>query len=304
VESGSSGLIANFKSQISNFKSQISNLFRVACCLLPFAFAQAQQGLGTSVLSESKVWFTLQDGMLSQVNYPNLKTNNLTSLYFVVTDGKTFAVSERDADVTKQFANTNPRALSFQQINIHTQRKFTLTKRYCAYPDYSTVLIDVELRAPTNYKLYVVFDPALANTEANDTAAAFGGQGAFSVYEGDVCAALIADKGFTEMSVEAVGANDGLQRLLRHFKLTKPSPRADQSNVLCVARIRQPKHFLLALSFADTPEKALIEAEHCLEADFADTLADYEKGWSDWLKTNADSQPFLPLMLRKAREEK
>jgi glucoamylase len=297
VESGSSGLI-------SNLKSQISNLFRVVFCLLPFACAQAQQGFGTSVLSESKIWFTLQDGMLSQAHYPNLKTNNLTSLYFVVTDGKSFAVSERDADVTKQFVQTNPRALSFRQISSHTKRKFTLTKNYCAYPDYSTVLVDVELRAPAHYKLYVVFDPALANTETNDTAAAFGGQGAFSVYEGDVCAALIADKGFAEMSVSMVGANDGLQTLRRNFKLTKPSERADNGNVLCVARLKQPRHFLLALSFADTPEKALIEAEHCLEADFADTLADYEKGWSDWLKTNADSQPLLPLMLRKAREEK
>ncbi len=87
------------------------------------------------------------------------------------------------------------------------------------------------------------------------------------------------------MSVDAVGANDGLQTLLRRFKLTRQSPRADKSNVICVARIKQPKRFMLALSFADTPEKALVEAEHCLEADFADTLADYEKGWNDWLKT-------------------
>ncbi len=269
-----------------------------------FAPAFAQPGFGTSILSESKVWFTLQDGILSQAQYPNLTTNNLSALYFLVTDGKSFAVSERHTDVTKQFAQTNPQALSFQQISTHLKRKFTITKRYCAYPDYSTVLIDVEFRAPANYKLYVVFDPALANTEANDTAAAFGGQGAFSLYEGDVCAALIADKGFAEMSVSLVGANDGLQELTRKFRLTKRSARADNGNVMCVARIKQAKHFLLALSFADTPEKALVEAEHCLEADFADTLSEYEKGWGDWLKLNGTTTDPLSAMLRKAREEK
>ena len=278
-------------------------IWRVAFCFLPFAFAHAQSS-GTSALSESKVWFTLNDGILSQANYPNRTTNNLGALYFVVTDGKSFAVSEREADVTKQFANTNPRALSFQQISSHAKRKFTLTKRYCAYPDYSTVLIDVEFRAPAHYKLYVVFDPALANTDANDTAAAFGGQGAFSVYDGDVCAALIADKGFAEMSANLAGANDGMQTLLRKFRLTKPSARADKGNVICVARVKQPKHFLLALSFADTPEKALVEAEHCLEADFADTLAEYEKGWDDWLKLKEITTDPLAAMLRKAREEK
>src|SRR6185436_3818881 len=106
------------------------------------------------------------------------------------------------------------------QISVYSKRKFTLTKSYCAYPDYSTVLIDVDFRAPANYQLYAVFDPALANTEANDTAAQFGGQGAFSAYEGDICAALIADKGFAEMSVDMMGANDGLRSLSRHFKLT------------------------------------------------------------------------------------
>lgn len=282
----------------------------ILLCLLCFwatwpsaALAQAAEGFGTSVLPDAKVWFTLREGLLSETHYPNLKTQNLTSLYFVVTDGKSFAVSERDAAVTKQFAQTNPRALTYQQISTH--RKFTLTKRYCTYPDYSTVLIDVELRAPAGYQLYVVFDPALANTEANDTAAAFGGQGAFSVYEGDLCAALLANTGFAEMTVDAVGANDGLQRLLHSFKLTNPSLRADKTNVRCVARIKQPKHSTLALAFADTPEKALVEAEHCLEADFAETLAEYEKGWSDWLKTNSVSQSdFAAAMLRKARTEK
>ncbi len=281
-------------------KALLRFVFILWISLLPVL---AQTGFGTSVLPDSKVWFTLQDGILSQAHYPNRTTSNLGALYFVVTDGKTFAVSERAADVTKRFAQTNPQALSFQQTSSHAQRKFTITKRYCAYPDYSTVLIDVEFVAPAHYKLYVVFDPALANTEANDTAASFGGQGAFSVYEGDLCAALIADKGFAEMSAGLAGANDGLQTLLRKFRLPKPSTRAE-GKVICVARIKQAKHFLLALAFADTPEKALVEAEHCLEADFADTLADYEKGWGDWLKLSGIATDPLTAMLRKAREEK
>ena len=278
------------------------------CCLCLFVAiifsvaAQTNEAIGTSTLPASKVWFTLRDGILSAAQYPKRTTNNLSSLYFVVTDGKTFAVSERDSSITKQIVQTNPNSLSFRQISTDRNHKFTLTKNYCAYPDFSTVLTNVDFQAPKGYQLYVVFDPAIANTEGNDTAAAFGGQGAFSVYEGDICAALIADKGFAEMSVELVGASDGLQELLRHFKLTKLPQRADNGNVICVAHIKQPKHFLLALAFADTPEKALVEAEHCLEADFKDTLADYEKGWSDWLKTNGHNDP--QQMFRKAREEK
>lgn len=266
------------------------------------ATTQTNEAIGTSTLLESKVWFTLRDGILSAAQYPNLTTNNLSSLYFVVTDGKTFALSERDSSVTKQFIQTNPNSLSYRQISTDRNHKFTLTKTYCAYPDFSTVLTDVDFQAPKGFQLYVVFDPAIANTEGKDTAAAFGGQGAFSVYEGNICSALIADKGFAEMSADLAGANDGLQTILRRFKLTKPQQRADNGNVICVAHIKQPKHFLLALAFADTPEKALVEAEHCLEANFKDTLADYEKGWSDWLKTIGQND--RQSMFRKAHEEK
>ena len=300
------GLIANLQKMSSEYAEKRNGTEKVkkALVLLRSQPTTLPEILVTSRHPDSQVWFALHNGILSEVHYPTLKTQNLTALYFIVTDGRTFAVSEQAADVARQFTQTNPRALSFQQTNTHAKRKFTLTKRYCAYPDYSTVLINVELQAPTNYKLYVVFDPALANTEAGDNAAAFGGQGAFSVYDGDVCAALIADKGFAEMNASLVGANDGLQRLLSKFRLTGQDARADNGNVICVARIKQPRRFLLALSFADTPEKALTEAEHCLEADFADTLQAYETGWEDWLKLKGLTTNPLAAMLQKARTEK
>ncbi len=94
-----------------------------------------------------------------------------------MTDGKTFAIAERDPEVKTRLIQTNSRSLSYRQIITHPLYKFTLTKNYCAYPDYSTVLVDVDFRAPADYQLYVVFDPAINNSEAQDTAAAFGGQG-------------------------------------------------------------------------------------------------------------------------------
>ena len=290
--------------RITKKKKPISALLIFAFCFLPFNFAQAQEAIGTSVLPESKVWFTLRDGILGEAHYPNLKSNHLSELFFVITDGKNFAISERDKEVTKQMIQTNPISLTFRQISTHPKLKFTLTKTYCAYPDYSTVLVNVDFHAPKNYQLFVVFNPAMANSEANDTANAFGGQGAFSVYENNFCAALIAEKGFAEMSVDAIGTNDGLQKILRRFKLTKVNERTENSDVICVARIKQPRKFMLALAFSDTPEKALIEAEHCLEGDFEDTLADYEKGWSDWLKTNNNLPSPLSAMLRQAHEKK
>ena len=46
--------------------------------------------LGTARNSTSKVWFTVANGVLSDVYYPTIDNTNNETLQFVVTDGSTF----------------------------------------------------------------------------------------------------------------------------------------------------------------------------------------------------------------------
>src|SRR5207245_5972763 len=46
--------------------------------------------LGTARNTTSKVWFTLANGVLSDVYYPTVDNTNLETLQYVVTDGSTF----------------------------------------------------------------------------------------------------------------------------------------------------------------------------------------------------------------------
>ena len=57
-------------------------------------------GFGTSYSTASNVWFTLQDGRLSEVYYPRLDTPSVRNLDFVVTDGQSFAVRVQDASTS------------------------------------------------------------------------------------------------------------------------------------------------------------------------------------------------------------
>jgi len=54
-------------------------------------------GFGTSYTTTSNVWFTLQNGRLSEVYYPRVDTPSVRNLDFIVTDGKTFATRAQDA---------------------------------------------------------------------------------------------------------------------------------------------------------------------------------------------------------------
>ena len=46
--------------------------------------------LGTARNTTSKVWFTVANGVLSDVYYPTIDNTNVETLQYVVTDGSTF----------------------------------------------------------------------------------------------------------------------------------------------------------------------------------------------------------------------
>src|SRR5438445_1527877 len=50
-----------------------------------------KEGFGTAQGTESKVWYTLQDGRLTEVYYPDLGTPSVRDLEFIVSDGHSFA---------------------------------------------------------------------------------------------------------------------------------------------------------------------------------------------------------------------
>ena len=57
-------------------------------------------GFGTSYTTASNVWFTLQNGRLSEVYYPLIDTPSVRNLDFIVSDGKTFATRAQDASTS------------------------------------------------------------------------------------------------------------------------------------------------------------------------------------------------------------
>src|SRR5213083_292141 len=59
--------------------------------------------LGTARNKTSKVWFTIANGVLSDVYYPTVDNTNLETLQYVVTDGSTFTdLQTRDMTYTAE----------------------------------------------------------------------------------------------------------------------------------------------------------------------------------------------------------
>src|SRR5678816_3128561 len=121
----------------------------------------AKNGFGTSNTLGSKVWFTLADGVMTEVFYPTLDTPNVQTLQFqVVTAGK---IENEIDDTVHRIELPNPSSLTFRQINRAKSGAYTITKTYITDPRRNVVLIDVDFATQTDAKLYVYYDPSLNN---------------------------------------------------------------------------------------------------------------------------------------------
>src|SRR5690349_1879910 len=61
-----------------------------------------KQGVGTSAGLESKVWFTLAQGVMTEVYYPDVTVANVHLLQFVVVNPKTRKVETEQTDAIHQ----------------------------------------------------------------------------------------------------------------------------------------------------------------------------------------------------------
>src|ERR1043165_8265679 len=118
----------------------------------------AKDGFGTSTTLASKVWFTLADGVMTEVFYPTIDRPSVKMLQFHVRSGAKIE-NERD-DTEHRVAALNPASLTFRQINRAKSGAYTITKTYITDPRRSTVLIDVNFDTQTDWQLYVSYVPA------------------------------------------------------------------------------------------------------------------------------------------------
>src|SRR6266480_4573954 len=103
----------------------------------------AKNGFGTSNTLQSKVWFTLNDGVLTEVYYPTLDVPNVQTLQLVLVsvDGKRVETEAEQMD--HRVAVLDQSALTFRQINTARSGAYTITKTYVTDPERSSILIDV-----------------------------------------------------------------------------------------------------------------------------------------------------------------
>jgi glucoamylase len=253
--------------------------------------AADKDGFGTSTTTGSKVWYTLNNGELTEVYYPDLGTPSVRDLQFIVSDGQTFA--ERETDATNQQVQlVDGRALEYRQVNTDKSGDYRITKTYVTDPARSTVLVDVTFESLTGkpYQLYALYDPSLDNGgDDNDDDTATSTDGKLLASDGNVTSALVSAPRFEQASSGYLGTSDGWTDLKDDYRMDwNYGSASTPGNVVQTARtsltgLSGSQHLTLSLGFGTTTSAAFKGAQGSLTSGFPKAETDYQTGWHNYL---------------------
>jgi glucoamylase len=272
---------------------------------MPTWTAASKEGVGTSASTDSKVWFTLEGGVLSEVYYPRLDSADVRTLEFAVSDGKSVWLESKD--MQHSIERPDDDALIYKQVSREPAGGFTISKTYVTDPQRDTLLIDVDFSGSSDLALYVLYDPALKNSGYGDTG--YTESDGLITEKPGMASALLCSAGLEQMSSGFAGSSDGYTDLLLHRRLEWSYTRAENGNVIQSARVAA-RHFTLALGFGTTPAAAIDTAKASLQRGFPAVSTQYAAGWQEYTRTLRQvSEPYahefrLAAMVLKAHEDK
>lgn len=277
-----------------------------------------KDGIGTSTTTQSNVWYTLGAGIMNEVYYPTVDTANVQDLQYVVADGKGYTQLERD-DTDHAVVLTDPRALSYKQVNTAKDGRYRITKTYTTDPARAVLLVSTQFEVFSGgpLDLYVLYNPSLNNSGMGDTGATENGELVAS--DGSIATALSASTGFIRTTSGYSGtSSDGWSDLRSNGQLTNIySSAKTPGNLVQVAQIPvgTDTTFTLGLGFGPDRNSAEAAVHASLGAGFGELSAAYNSGWHDYLASlkaapAAVSTPELTtqynvaVMMLKAHEDK
>jgi glucoamylase len=266
--------------------------------------------VGTARITTSKVWFTVADGVLSDVYEPTIDNTNVKSVQYVVTDGSSFT-DLQTRDLTYAVA-TDPTRMSCTITATSVAHGYQLVTTYVADAARDAVLMHTQLRASagthTNVNKLHVYAYLDAHVNGNGGGGTANGGGDTGVVDasgvgviGDsstVSQATNRDYAVPtfmaltspQLQAASVGyagaASDGLTPLDHSHSLDAIYQSAPNGHVVLTEQLKSnggangPATLDLSLGFGRTQAEAVAVAKASTARPFGATAATYLAGWA------------------------
>jgi glucoamylase len=247
-----------------------------------------KDGVGTAYSASSHLWFTIWNGIVTEVYYPTIDRPQLRDLQYLITDGSTFFQEEK-RDLKASVERISDHALGYRCTNADPDGRYTITKEVIGDPHLPCLLQRTRITGTnkpflTDLKIFALCAPHLEIGGAGNYAyiAIANGQRILMAQKGSKWLAMGSTVPFSRVSCGYVGSSDGWTDL-QNFKMDWEFDKASDGNVALTGQLAwsENQEFTLGLAFGNSEHRAVSNLLQSLGTPFDEHLAKYTKQWDD-----------------------
>lgn len=240
--------------------------------------------VGTS-LGSSRLWFTVAEGIVTEIYYPRIDIPQIKDLGFIIADDQGFWVELRRLD---DYEVRLPKPGIPAVKVVHHHLRFTFTLEICPSQRRDTLLLRYCLEGDSSLKPYALLAPRLGGDADNNLAAvdSHNGRTVLWAEQGPFGLALVAggesgEDVWHRCSVGCLEASDGWQDFHQHGRMTWQYDSAGPGATSLMGEL--PNQATLALGFGTSRESAATLAVASLMEGFSTVWEAQCQAWESWL---------------------
>ena len=248
-----------------------------------------KDGIGAAYDLGSSVWFSIWNGILTEIHYPTVDQPQTRDVQFLFTHGNGEFFDELSLE--HDIARITP--TQGYRITTHEKHgRFSYIRELIADPRRAAVLIHTELKGQDSFlkdlRIYLLCNPHMNGNGAINNA---------HIVEVSGRELLVAEKenrwmiagvscGFSKLSCGYVGQSDGYTDLKAHRKMTLEFDEATGGNVALTGELNlnRGREFTISLAFGESLSGASSCLLQSLYGDYNKQRRHFIRGWEDATK--------------------
>ncbi len=245
----------------------------------------AKDGVGTAYASSSRLWFTIWNGIVTEVYYPTVDRPQLRDLQYLVTDGASFFHEEK-RHLRRRTERLSSHVLGYRITNADPHGSYFLVKEVIADPHLPCLLMHTTVSGDDSLlerlRLYVLCAPHLGGGGwgNNGFVLESAGRRILAAEKDGVWLALAATVPFSGLSCGYVGTSDGWTDLADDFRMDWQFDRAPDGNIALTGELPPgSREFTMGLAFGDGLHNATTALLESLAVPFEAHLQRYSDQW-------------------------
>ena len=245
-----------------------------------------KDGVGTAYSASSRIWFTLWNGIITEVYYPTVDHPQIRDLQYLVTDGKTFFHEEK-RHLKSKCERLSDHALGYRITNVDPSGRYAIVKEIITDPHSGCILQHTRLTGDETFisklRLYTLCAPHLqvGGSSNNGHVIEVGGRKILMAQKKGIWLALGGTVNFSRTSCGYVGQSDGWTDLASNFQMDWEFDCAPDGNIALMGELGLDvqREFTMGLAFGNTQHRAITTLFQALSVPFQEHHKRYTEQW-------------------------